>query len=87
MKRTTVKKPRKKTGPYTVNGSLAMDVRQAALYTGFSKSAIRNRIFAGTIPYRKFARRIIFDGDKLGEWFQKLPGVSIEESIENTRAK
>jgi hypothetical protein len=82
MKRTAVKIPRRKTGPYTVNGNLAMDVREAARFTGFSESAIRNKIFAGIIPYRKFARRIIFDREELKRWFQQLPGVSVEEALD-----
>lgn len=73
---------RKKTGPYTVNGNLAMDVREAARFTGFSESAIRNRIFTGTIPYKKCAGRVVFAREELRQWFQQLPGISVQKALE-----
>jgi DNA-binding XRE family transcriptional regulator len=73
-------------GTRRIKGELSIDVSEAADFIGCSGKGIRCRVARGTIPYRRIGGRIIFLRSELEKWLRTLPGVSIEQSLENMKA-
>lgn len=77
-------KPRMKIrGPYRIKGTLGIDILEAAAITGFSVKALRMRVHNGTILFRRAAGRIVFDPEDLKMWYEQLPGVTVQQALEN----
>ena len=68
-----------------------MDVRTAAEFIGtlqneeITEGTIRSRIRNGTLPHRRWGGRIVLIREELEAYFRTLPGVNLEQAIENTR--
>lgn len=50
---------------------------------GCTEKTVRTRAARGLLPYRKWAGRIIFDVAEVEEFLRKLPGVTVEEALQN----
>jgi hypothetical protein len=80
------KLPGQQRGPRTL-GSEVLDVRSAAPpYFGTEKRA-RGMVARGLVPYHRMGGRIIFIKAELEEWLRTLPGVTLEEAVENLRMR
>ena len=73
-------------GPRTLNGQ-ALDVRNAALFIGTTEKTVRGMVSRGLIPHRRMGKRIAFIRTELEAWLAALPGVSVEEAMENQGAR
>jgi len=56
-----------------------LNTDQAAKYIGRSPGALRNLVMRRQIPYRKVAGRLVFFQDELDKWWDKWPGVRLED--------
>jgi excisionase family DNA binding protein len=71
----------KMRGPYRIRGLLGVDIREAAVLTGFSVKSLRVRVHKGVIPYRRSGGRILFDPEDLRLWLRQLPGVTVDQAL------
>ena len=82
------KQPGQAKGPRTINGPEIMDVHACARdYFKGSEATVWSRKRRGLLPYRKYGGRIIFLRSELEQFFAQLPGVSVDEAIENIEAR
>ena len=65
-----------------MNGAIK-DIRTIAAKLGCTEKKVRSMVERQVIPYRKHGGRIIFLEDEIDEYFKRLPGLSVEESIRN----
>ena len=66
----------------TMNGTIK-DIRSLALKLGCSEKKVRSMVERRVIPFRKHGNRVVFLEHEIEEYFEKLPGVSVDESIHN----
>ena len=82
--------PRKREGqakgPRRLNGELR-DVATQAQALGISEKALRAKVARGTIPYRRDGGRIVFLAEEVSAFLHALPGVSVEEALQNVAAR
>jgi hypothetical protein len=67
-----------------------VDIREAAIITGFSVGTIYVRVHQRTIPVYKTAYRLMFDPQELREWMKHQPShvsVTLEQALENQKQK
>ncbi len=87
MRKAPPKKQRGQcSGPRRING-LVLDMLSAAQFTGWTEKTMRARVGRGRVPYRRDGGRIIFLRDELETFLRKLPGVTVEEALENEAAR
>ena len=53
--------------------------RKAAEHLDTTRSAIRNRVARGQLPYRKLGGRLMFDLDELDQLLENGPGRRLDE--------
>ena len=79
------KPPPRKTGqgkgPRRFTGNL-LDVAGLAEEQGMTQNTIRARVERGVLPYRKWGGRIVFIRSEIEEYFQNLPGRSVNEALQ-----
>ncbi len=73
-------------GPRRING-FVLDIATGAQFAGWTEKAMRARVGRGRVPYRRDGGRIIFLRDELETFLRKLPGVTVEEALENEAAR
>lgn len=56
-------------------------VAEAAAAVGITEKAVRQRIFRGEFPHRRWGRKVIIPRAELEKFLQNLPGVSAEEAV------
>ena len=83
--------PHKKNGqaqtPRRFDGEV-MDVHSTAQdFFGGSEATVWSRKRRGMIPFRKYGGRVVFLRSELEQFFAQLPGVSVDEAIENIEAR
>ncbi len=78
--------PRKKSGQArgrrAINGVM-QDVHSMAGRLGVSEGKVRNDVARGLLPHRKLGGRIFFLIDEVDEFLRKLPGITVQEALEN----
>lgn len=81
------KQPGQAQTPRRFDGEV-MDVHACARdYFKGSEATVWSRKRRGLLPYRKYGGRIIFLRSELEQFFAQLPGVSVDEAIENIEAR
>lgn len=80
------KQPGQQRGPRRINGVM-LDVRGGAVFLGETEKGIRGKVSRGLIPHRRLGGRIIFIKAELEQWLLTLPGVTLEEAVENLRVR
>jgi len=60
-----------------------LNVRQVAIWLGWSEKKVRSHVERQTIPYRKIGGRIVFIRSDLENFLNFLPGISVEEATKN----
>jgi len=69
-----------------MNGAIK-DIRSIAAKLGCSEKKIRSMVERQVIPYRKHGSRIVFIEHEIEEYFERLPGLSVDESILNLKRR
>jgi hypothetical protein len=72
----------RKTGARRFNGEV-VDVDGAAALLGCSAKAVRARVARGLLPHRRVGGRVIFLRAELLLFFERLPGVPLDEALRN----
>ena len=85
-KQPPVKQKGQAQGQRGINGEI-LDVAAVAEWLGVSEDMIRARQSRQQIPYRKWGGRIIFLRAEVMRYLEQLDGVSIEEALENEKAR
>ena len=57
-----------------------LTIARAAPVLGITEKALRQRIFRGQIPHRRWGHRIIIDTDELDKFMTGLPGKTAEDA-------
>ena len=82
--------PKKKrgvdTGPRRLNGAV-LDVATMARELGDTDKGIRAKVSRGLLPYRRLGARIVFVREDVAAYLQRLPGVTVDQALENLRAR
>jgi excisionase family DNA binding protein len=65
------------------NGALLLDVPAVAVLLGCTARAVRAYIARNDLPFQRLGSRIVFRREKLEQWLDALPGVSVDEATEN----
>ena len=73
-------------GQRKINGEI-LDVAAVADWLGVPQGMIRARVARQQIPYRKWGGRVIFIRREVTQYLEELDGVSVEEALENERAR
>lgn len=73
-------------GPRRIDGA-ALDVRGASALCGWSEKKTRSMIERRLMPFRRIGGRIVFLRSELEAWLAALGGCSLEEALENLRAR
>jgi excisionase family DNA binding protein len=58
-----------------------LTVAEAAPVWGLTEKALRQRIFRGQVPYRKFGKRVLIPVDEVDKFFAALPGRTAHEAM------
>jgi hypothetical protein len=74
------------TGPRRLDGRVK-DVATIARELGDTEKGIRAKVTRGLIPYRRLGSRIIFVDDEISAWLRQLPGVGVDQALENLAAR
>jgi hypothetical protein len=85
-RRPPKKRPGVPTGPRRLNGA-AMDVATAALELGDTAKGTRAKIARGLLPHRRLGGRIVILRDELRSFLAQLPGVTVDQALENIAAR
>jgi hypothetical protein len=89
-RRPPPKKQKKKEGdppkPRRFDGALK-DVTSEALALGITEKTLWSRVTRRRIPYRKDHGRVVFLHDEVLEFYRRLPGVTMEQALENVAAR
>lgn len=85
-KRPPTKQTGDQKGPRRFNGAL-QDVAGEARELGITEKQLRSQIARGLIPHRRLGGRIVFLRDEVAAFLSKLPGVSVEQALENIAAR
>ena len=72
--------------PRRINGEMR-DIATQAQAEGTSKKSVRARVARGLIPYRRLGGRIVFLTTEITAFYKTLPGVSLDEAIQNVAAR
>ena len=56
-----------------------LDLRGAACLLGMTEKGLRRQVERGRVPYRRLGRKLIFVRSEIESWFQRLPGLTLEE--------
>ena len=59
-----------------------LTVPEVAARLGISERAVRQRIYRGQLPHRRWGRRVIIPLDELEEFIKNLPGCTVAEALE-----
>ncbi len=78
------KRPGQARGRRRIDGAV-MDIVAGAGFLGISDKALRGRVSRRQIPFRRLNGRIVFRTRDLEAWLDALPGVTVEEALENLR--
>ena len=80
------KPPRKQNGqaagPRRIDGEEVLDVRGMKEY-GMTRKTTYARVSRGLLPFRKWGGRIIFLRSEVEQFLRQLPGVTVDEALEN----
>ena len=64
-----------------------LSVAQVAERLGISERAVRQRIYRGQLPYKRWGRRVIVPLDELEAFLRALPGCSAQEALEEMNGR
>lgn len=84
------KPPKKQAGQARgrrIFNGVVKDVAAVAEKLGTSQGKIRSAVARGLLPYRRWGGRVVFLAAEVDAFIQKLPGVSLEEALENIKRK
>ncbi len=70
----------------TINGAY-LGVPEASAFLGISERSLRWHADQKLIPFRRLGSRIVFRRAELNEFFDRLPGVSLNEARQNANTK
>lgn len=68
----------------TIDGEV-LSVDATSTHYGQTEKALRGLVARKQIPYRKLGGRIVFLKRELDQFFDKLPGVRLDEARRNSR--
>jgi excisionase family DNA binding protein len=57
-----------------------ISLSKAANYLGLTEKALRKRVERREIPFRRAGRKLVFDLLELDQWFENLPGTTLQEA-------
>ena len=80
------KKAGQARGRRVINGAM-QDVHSIACRLGVTEGKVRNDVARGLLPHHKFAGRIVLLTSEVDEFLRKLPGVSVDEALENVERR
>jgi hypothetical protein len=52
-----------------------------------ARKAFRAKVARGLLPYRRLGSRIVFVRASISDYLNRLPGVSVDEALENLKAR
>lgn len=64
-----------------------LNVSEAAVFLNKTEAAIYRMVARRQIPFRKLHRRLIFKASELEELVARLPGVTLDEIMEQERVR
>ena len=70
----------------TINGAY-LGVPEASAFLGISERSLRWHADKQLIPFRRLGRRIVFRRAELDAFFDRLPGVTLNEARQNANTK
>jgi excisionase family DNA binding protein len=73
-------------GRRTLDGT-TKDVAALAAMLGTSEGKIRSAVARGLLPYHRWGGRIVFLTTEVEEFLRRLPGVSVDEAVQNVGAR
>lgn len=74
------------TGPRRLNGEV-WDVHTVAAMMGATEKTIRGQVARRLLPFKKLGGRVVFLPDSIRAYLAALPGVSVDEALENLKAR
>jgi hypothetical protein len=80
------KRPGQGIGPRRIDGA-ALDIRGGSAFCGWSEKKSRGLVSRGLMPHRRLAGRIFFLRSELEAWLKTLNGVTLDEALENLKAR
>lgn len=86
MRRPPRKRKGQGSGPRRLNGAV-LDVAAAAELLGATEKAVRARAARGLLPWRRWGGRILFLREEMLGFVVALPGVTLQQALENIRAR
>ncbi len=86
MRRPPRKRKGQASGPRRLNGAV-LDVPAAAELLGATENVIRARAARGLLPWRRWGGRILFLREEMLGFVAALPGVTLQQALENIRAR
>jgi len=70
-----------------VFSGVTLDVRQVAIFLGWSEKRVRGHIARQTLPHRKQGGRILFLRSEIERFLDNLPGLTVEEAMKNVEKR
>lgn len=70
----------------TYDGSL-MDVATLATFFGSTPKAVRAGVARGLFPHRRLGGRVLFIRTEIEQFICDLPGVGLQQALENLKAR
>lgn len=86
MKRPPRKQKGQASGPRRLAGAV-LDVAAAGELLGVTEKVVRARAARGLLPWRRWGGRVLFLREELLAFMAALPGVSIQQALENVGAR
>lgn len=86
MRRPPRKQKGQASGPRRLDGAV-LDVAAAAELLGVTENLVRARAARGLLPWRRWGGRVLFLRDELLAFVATLPGVSVQQALENVGAR
>lgn len=80
------KQPGQGLGARRICGAI-LDVRNGADHLGVKEKALRGLVARRLIPFRKLGGRIVFLRSELDLYLNRLPGVPLDEAMNNLEAR
>ncbi|MCI0371430.1 MAG: helix-turn-helix domain-containing protein [candidate division NC10 bacterium] len=86
MRRLPRKQKGQASGPRRLDGTV-LDVAAAAELLGVTEKLVRARAARGLLPWRRWGGRVLFLREELLAFMGALPGVSVQQALENVGAR
>ena len=64
------------------HGRRYAELSEAASYLGKTPKALRKLVERRAVPFRRAGKRLVFDLAELDRWVAGLPGVTLEEALD-----